>query len=67
MQGTPDEAAKLMKPYAPEKMTATAVSTHVNSVWNDVPECIEPLNAPSGIIPPDPAAAVGRCLARTMC
>ena len=28
-------------------MTATAVSTFVNSVRNDGPECIEPLNGPA--------------------
>lgn len=47
LQGTPDEAAELLTSYPAEKMTAVPVSTIVNSVRNDVPECIEPLNAPA--------------------
>ena len=34
----------LLRPYAADEMTATAVSTHVNSVRNDDPECIKPVS-----------------------
>ena len=32
----------LLKPYAPDAMTAYAVSTKVNNVRNDSPELLEP-------------------------
>jgi putative SOS response-associated peptidase YedK len=40
----------LLQPFPPEKMTAFEVSKYVNSVRNDGPACIEPLEgaAPGG-------------------
>jgi putative SOS response-associated peptidase YedK len=38
-----DDLRKLLKPYDPELMKAYEVSRAVNSVKNDVPECVRPL------------------------
>lgn len=38
-----EDAAALLQPYSAEQLVATPVSTRVNSVKNDDPECIAPL------------------------
>jgi putative SOS response-associated peptidase YedK len=37
------EASKLLTPYPASEMTATAVSTYVNKVANEGPQCVEPV------------------------
>jgi putative SOS response-associated peptidase YedK len=39
----PDRAMHLLRPYPADQMAAHAVSTVVNNVRNDTPECIAPL------------------------
>ena len=38
-----DELQRLLKPYSPKQMSAKPVSTFVNNVKNQGPECVEPL------------------------
>ena len=43
LNGTPDEAEELLRPFPAERLRAYAVSTRVNSPANDDPGCVEPL------------------------
>ena len=38
-----DELQRLLEPYSPKQMSAKPVSTFVNNVKNQGPECVEPL------------------------
>ena len=38
-----DELQRLLKPDSPKQMSAKPVSTFVNNVKNQGPECVEPL------------------------
>jgi putative SOS response-associated peptidase YedK len=42
----PEEAARLIAPVPDEVLEATPVSTRVNSVKNDDPECLRPVSRP---------------------
>jgi putative SOS response-associated peptidase YedK len=44
LTGSPEEAAKLLRSYPAEKMTAHAVSERVNRTKNDSPDLIEPIS-----------------------
>lgn len=37
--------SRLLRPFHPDEMTAYPVSTLVNNVKNDKPECVAPLEA----------------------
>jgi putative SOS response-associated peptidase YedK len=47
LMGTPDEARVVLKPYPSDLMVACEVSTQVNSVKNNSPDLIQPVNEPS--------------------
>ena len=44
LAGTPDDARAVLKPYPSEMMVAYEVSSRVNSVKNDSPELIRPVD-----------------------